>query len=35
VADTAVAPVIRVYGIVSGVRRFLSVLIGFGKRRSR
>ena len=35
VADTAVAPVIRVYGIVSGVRRFLSVLIGFRKRRSR
>jgi len=35
VADTAVAPVIRVYGIFSGVRRFLSVLIGFGKRRSR
>jgi hypothetical protein len=35
VADTAVAPIIRVYGIVSGVRRFLSVLIGFGKRRSR
>jgi hypothetical protein len=35
VADTAVAPVIRVYGIVSGVRRFLSVLSGFRKRRSR
>jgi hypothetical protein len=35
VAETAVAPIIRVYGIVSGVRRFLSVLIGFGKRRSR
>ena len=35
VADTAVAPVIRVYGIFSGVRRFLSVLMGFGKRRSR
>jgi len=35
VADTAVAPVIRVYGIFSGVRRFLSVLLGFGKRRSR
>jgi len=35
VADTAVAPVIRVYGIFSGVRRFLSVLVGFGKRRSR
>jgi gas vesicle protein len=35
VADTAVAPVIRVYGIVSGVRRFLSVLTGFRKRRSR
>jgi len=35
VADTAVAPVIRVYGIVSGVRRFLSVLMGFRKRRSR
>jgi hypothetical protein len=35
VADTAVAPVIRVYGIVSGVRRFLSVLGGFRKRRSR
>ena len=29
VADTAVAPVIRVYGMVSGVRRFLSVLSGF------
>ena len=35
VADTAVAPVIRVYGIVSGVRRFLSVLSGFKKRRGR
>ena len=35
VADTAVAPIIRVYGIVSGVRRFLSVLTGFRKRRSR
>ena len=35
VADTAVAPVIRVYGIFSGVRRFLSVLLGFGKRRGR
>jgi hypothetical protein len=35
VADTAVAPVIRVYGIISGIRRFLSVLIGFGKRRGR
>jgi hypothetical protein len=35
VADTAVAPVIRVYGIVSGVRRFLSVLTGLGKRRGR
>jgi hypothetical protein len=35
VADTAVAPVIRVYGIVSGVRRFLSVLSGFRKRRGR
>ena len=33
VADTAVAPVIRVYGIVSGVRRFTSVLGGFRKRR--
>ena len=33
VADTAVAPVIRVYGAVSGVRRFLSVLSGFRKRR--
>jgi hypothetical protein len=35
VADTAVAPVIRLYGIVSGIRRFLSVLTGFGKRRGR
>ena len=35
VAETAVAPVIRVYGIFSGVRRFLSVLIGFRKRRSK
>ena len=35
VAETAVAPVIRVYGIFSGVRRFLSVLVGFRKRRSR
>lgn len=34
VADTAVAPVIRVYGVVSGVRRFMSVLGGFRKRRS-
>lgn len=33
VADTAVAPVIRVYGAVSGVRRFLSVLSGFRRRR--
>jgi hypothetical protein len=35
VADTAVAPVIRVYGIVSGIRRFLSVITGFRKRRGR
>ena len=35
VADTAVAPVIRVYGAVSGARRFLSVLSGFKKRRGR
>jgi hypothetical protein len=35
VADTAVGPIIRVYGIVSGVRRFLSVVTGFRKRRSR
>jgi hypothetical protein len=35
VAETAVAPVIRVYGIFSGIRRFLSVLMGFGKRRRR
>ena len=35
VADTAVAPVIRVYGMVSGVRRFLGVLSGFKKRRGR
>jgi hypothetical protein len=34
VSETAVAPVIRVYGIVSGVRRFMSVLGGFRKRRS-
>jgi len=34
VADTAVAPVIRVYGVVSGVRRFISVLSGFRKRHS-
>ena len=33
VADTAVAPVIRVYGIVSGARRFTSTLGGFRKRR--
>jgi len=33
VADTAVAPVIRVYGAVSGVRRFLGVLSGFRKRK--
>lgn len=33
VSETAVAPVIRVYGIVSGVRRFMSVLGGFRKRR--
>jgi hypothetical protein len=33
VADTAVAPVIRVYGAVTGVRRFLSVLSGFRRRR--
>ena len=34
VSETAVAPVIRVYGVVSGVRRFMSVLGGFKKRRS-
>jgi K+ transporter len=34
VSETAVAPVIRVYGAVSGVRRFMSVLGGFKKRRS-
>ena len=34
VSETAVAPVIRVYGVVSGVRRFMSVLGGFRKRRS-
>jgi len=35
VAETAVAPVIRLYGIISGIRRFLSVLSGFGRRRRR
>jgi len=35
VSETAVAPVIRVYGIVSGVRRFTSVLGGFRKRQGR
>lgn len=33
VSETAVAPVIRVYGVVSGIRRFMSVLGGLGKRR--
>lgn len=35
VSETAVAPVIRAYGIVSGVRRFTGVFTGFRKRQSR
>jgi hypothetical protein len=33
-SETAVAPVIRVYGIASGIRRFASLLGGLRKRRS-
>jgi hypothetical protein len=33
VADAAVSPIIRVYGLVSGVRRGLAALAGLGRRR--
>jgi len=35
VAEYAVKPVIRVYTLFAGVRRFASVLSGIGRRRSR
>src|SRR3989304_4158825 len=33
VTDAAVRPIIRIYSIFSGIRRFLAVLAGFGRRR--
>jgi len=35
IGETAVAPVIRVYGIVAGTRRALGVLTGVTGRRNR
>ena len=35
VSETAVSPVIRVYGVVAGTRRFLGVLSGVAGRRNR
>lgn len=35
VVDLAMKPVIRVYGIVSGVRRGVAVFSGLGRRRER
>lgn len=34
-SETAVAPIIRVYGIVAGTRRFLGVLGGVAGRRNK
>ena len=35
VSETAASPIIRVYGVVAGTRRFLGVLSGVAGRRSR
>ncbi len=35
IGETAVAPVIRVYGVVAGARRMIGVLSGVAGRRSR
>lgn len=34
-SETAVSPIIRVYGVVAGARRFLGVLSGVAGRRRR
>ena len=33
IADTTVSPIIRVYGLVGGVRRGMMALAGFGRKR--
>lgn len=33
IADTAVSPIIRLYGLVNGVKRGLAALAGLGRRR--
>ena len=33
IADTAVSPIIRLYGLVNGVKRGIAALAGFGRRR--
>ncbi|MGD0766152.1 MAG: hypothetical protein ABR978_07580 [Dehalococcoidia bacterium] len=33
IADTAVSPIIRVYGLLNGVKRGIAALAGLGRRR--
>ena len=33
VADTTVSPIIRVYGLITGLRRGAAALAGFGRKR--
>ena len=33
IADTAVSPIIRLYGLINGVKRGIVALAGFGRRR--
>ena len=35
IADTTVSPIIRLYGLVNGIRRGLMGLAGLGRRRRR
>jgi hypothetical protein len=35
IADTTVSPIIRVYGLITGLRRGFMALIGLGRRRRR
>ncbi len=35
IADTTVSPIIRLYGLVTGIRRGLMGLAGLGRRRRR
>ena len=35
IADTTVSPIIRFYGIITGIRHGIGALAGFGKKRRR